>query len=74
MKEIYDHLLTYIDNPNSIAEEDYQNLIQINEKYDIQSSKERFNHFIGLFGQYITIIFVNATFYAKLSELFSSNN
>ena len=42
MKDIYSHLLSFIDNPDSNVEEDYHNLIKINDKYDIQRNKEIF--------------------------------
>ena len=48
MKDIYDHLLIFIDNPDPKAEEDYVNFIEINTNYEIQRNKEIFNQFIDL--------------------------
>lgn len=45
---IYNKLLLFVDNQDSIAEDDFQHLILDNSQYDIQGNKERFNHFIGL--------------------------
>ena len=48
MKDIYDKLLTFIDNPDSRSEKYFQNLIHINKKHDIKGDKERFSNFIDL--------------------------
>ena len=47
MKDIYDHFLAFIDNPNADSDKAFKDLVQIIDKHGIEQNKEKFDLFIG---------------------------
>ena len=69
MKDIYDHFLSFIDSPDSTSEEEFQNFIQVTDKYDIENNKEQFSHFILLLVNVANEHHRQPFFFAKIERI-----